>query len=511
MSQYRIIVIHGTNASEKNDIGEEWWQQGSEFYNEIIKHLDLDEYSLDWVCYPWSGANSEKERKIEAGKLNDLLENLEKRNPAKTLIIGHSHGGSIIYKCLRARLISSPPNKYFPYSITVGTPYVSRNFLDLGALLRLLQTSILMFFISAFLYAMYRWGGGPDVYWFLANVCLFLTLSIPLIGVIGSTAERYSESISTIFWRNTIKIKRKMLGDSSEVREYDYDLSNYTMRIYSIYDEVINALESAPNQTVNIASPKMVRVPVFAVLSLLLLLLVTLYRAEFWDYGASSSFTRSIGNHIIREYNVSVNIEILEFVFYIEKVFSMLILCIVITFFPLSQLISRTVNVVFRRSLVSEAFGDDLSRFFASALTYAGPNPPNPHTKYDWKGVPREIDKEIEQVTGKNASETLKRARRALRISAAGKRHDGILDSISRSISWSEIVHTSYFQVKSISNMIAWYAIDKAKFPSAQVLTEEEVEKCREIYDYICPGTLTDSNKAKSILHLIRRSGRNKN
>src|SRR5262245_23206480 len=85
-----VVLVHGTGAAAREDIGPRWWQYGSEYSIDLGQRLgSLAQCLESGKLFHWSGTNSERERRIAA---LDLLENwllrLEKQKRPYHLI-GH--------------------------------------------------------------------------------------------------------------------------------------------------------------------------------------------------------------------------------------------------------------------------------------------------------------------------------------------------------------------------------------------------------------------------------------
>ena len=119
-----VLLIHGTFAGRAEDEGDSWWQAGSPAWEELSKRLPpgarLPEQG---EVFHWSGDNSERAR-IKAG--HDLLERLLKleANGQGYHLIGHSHGGSVIWHALRLATLRREKLDGLKSWSTVGTPFL---------------------------------------------------------------------------------------------------------------------------------------------------------------------------------------------------------------------------------------------------------------------------------------------------------------------------------------------------------------------------------------------------
>lgn len=98
-----VILVHGTFAGDKNqhDEGTRWWQRGSATWEALAAMLPEgaalpgEEIGL----FHWSGANAQSERLEGSAELLALLLELEEQGRSYHLV-GHSHGGSVIWEAL---------------------------------------------------------------------------------------------------------------------------------------------------------------------------------------------------------------------------------------------------------------------------------------------------------------------------------------------------------------------------------------------------------------------------
>src|SRR5262249_51365156 len=125
-----VIMVHGTGASSASDIGNQWWLRGDpNCYPRVIWHRLNQRLAPHCECLPdgelfhWSGENSESERIAAGAKLLRLILDHEK-NGRVCHLVGHSHGGSVIWSALRqaARMEVSLADQ--TTWTTVGTPFI---------------------------------------------------------------------------------------------------------------------------------------------------------------------------------------------------------------------------------------------------------------------------------------------------------------------------------------------------------------------------------------------------
>ncbi len=120
----QVVLVHGTYASSEHDHGEAWWQVGSQAYQELQKRLPAQaELVGRGQVFRWSGENSERARSKAAAQLLDHLKAYENEGRPYHLI-GHSHGGSVIWAALKLATLRRRDLKQLRSWSTVGTPFL---------------------------------------------------------------------------------------------------------------------------------------------------------------------------------------------------------------------------------------------------------------------------------------------------------------------------------------------------------------------------------------------------
>jgi len=118
-----VILIHGTGASEPDPVTPKWWQTESAYAKDLRDRLgpgfDVGTSELS-APFKWSGANSEKDRRRAGRKLATRLRKLE-RDGRSYHLVGHSHGGSVIWHALWQSNGRLPGLKSWT---SVGTPFL---------------------------------------------------------------------------------------------------------------------------------------------------------------------------------------------------------------------------------------------------------------------------------------------------------------------------------------------------------------------------------------------------
>ena len=166
------LLVHGTYANDASSQGDRWWQSGSEFCSRLQALLPRGvRLARDGEVFHWSGDNSERARNKAAADLLDVLEEHE-RAGREYHLVGHSHGGSVIWHALKLATHSKRGLPGLKSWTTVGTPFLqhrSRAALSLSNILAVLLTVFLLrpaWLYATLFYAKIRQaliGGMPEL------------------------------------------------------------------------------------------------------------------------------------------------------------------------------------------------------------------------------------------------------------------------------------------------------------------------------------------------------------
>jgi hypothetical protein len=118
-----VILVHGTGAAEPDPVKPKWWETHSDYTRDLRECLgpgyDVGE-TPESEPFKWSGANSERDRRRAGRRLLSRLQRLEREGRSYHLV-GHSHGGSVIWHMLWQSMGNLNGLKSWT---TVGTPFL---------------------------------------------------------------------------------------------------------------------------------------------------------------------------------------------------------------------------------------------------------------------------------------------------------------------------------------------------------------------------------------------------
>ncbi len=119
-----VLLVHGTYAASTSDTGDAWWQNGSPAWKRLAANLPDDvQPASEGEVFHWSGDNSERARSKAGRQLLNRLNTLESQGRPYHLI-GHSHGGSVIWHALRQATLKDKKLRSLRSWSTVGTPFL---------------------------------------------------------------------------------------------------------------------------------------------------------------------------------------------------------------------------------------------------------------------------------------------------------------------------------------------------------------------------------------------------
>lgn len=143
-----VILVHGTFATSREDVGRAWWQVGSQPYKALQQKLPPRvKLNAEGRLFRWSGENNERARSKAAARLLEFLKPYE-QSGKKYHLVGHSHGGSVIWSALRQATVKRQTLDNLRSWSTVGTPFLhhqSRSPWSAMSILYMLLAAIFIF------------------------------------------------------------------------------------------------------------------------------------------------------------------------------------------------------------------------------------------------------------------------------------------------------------------------------------------------------------------------------
>ncbi|MFT4888624.1 MAG: hypothetical protein ACJAY7_001106 [Pseudohongiellaceae bacterium] len=424
-SKMILVTIHGTGAGDPTKDKKSWWQEESEFLEQLGQRLDLNPEQVKIVPFLWEqGPNSEASRRKAGKRLYDLLRSYDDLNKDYCLI-GHSHGGSVAYSALLQSVAEHKPLEGLKCWCTVGTPfleYVKNKYLvqrlsgwRLGLYLLTFPTTLFAVFGSASLY--------------------FLVLSWPLAHLAFLALERHKGHAKSATEESWFTEKQKKMA-----AEQYYDT---WFGLCHPEDEAISALTNIKDVNEEIIQSDFL-IPLIPFAQFLILIVG-------WSLA-----------HRFGAPPISVNLYFYDFLIIESLVFFLFLFVLFIFGFALKPILlllgkpaSRQINKIVWSQVRKGAWGDDVSR---EDVIKIAPYPANFSAKFSER-MPESVASPLRDHSSNSAIKTLVKVREILGMTTQKKENKkGMVDlrsDLSKSLTWEELIHTSYFEVENFIDLIA--------------------------------------------------------
>ncbi len=126
-SRIAIVTVHGTGDTAEGPDGEKWFQRGSHFAEALKQRLSGRGVEAELVPFLWSGANSTFEREKAAESLAAAVKRMTPKYSGVHLI-AHSHGGNVANGAallLRWGRQKQRAQEKIASLTTIGTPFLN--------------------------------------------------------------------------------------------------------------------------------------------------------------------------------------------------------------------------------------------------------------------------------------------------------------------------------------------------------------------------------------------------
>ncbi|WP_306253986.1 hypothetical protein [Parvularcula sp. IMCC14364] len=491
-----IITVHGTNAGDESDAGEQWWQQGSAFQENLSEYVEAPDGRLTFKPFHWGiGPNSELKRRDAGNDLRREMLALEKEGEPYS-VIGHSHGGSVLTHALfsaYAKKLSLPNMKSW---VTVGTPFIDNErtsfilkrfnlFGQIGIAIAVIQILGLISipFISWFMYGTFMGASAGLIF------AAFLLLASVAFFAISFTA----------------RARKRQNGHHKKNFAEQYQKKWSSFRHHS--DEAIEGLKNIQNVRISIVKALPIARTISTYIAYALILIwsahyffLNLTAAQQYNDQASIdvySVQELCGEIQACKFIDTTIIAIDDAIFRItEPLWTLLpvganamenafvyplamILLIIASYFvlsgiftivlmPLIALINGGLSARVRAiSVGGDAYGEELTVISSK---------PNPEYTHDYV-LPGELASEIEDYTEQYAIDAIRKIR-ALIGSNIASSDNPITDQISDTLSWKELIHTAYFDVDNFIKLVAVSLCESGLVtPSAKLKNDPDYTK----------------------------------
>lgn len=496
-----LVTVHGTSAGAAGDEGSHWWQRNSDFQRRLAGWLDLDHAGVEIVPFHWGeGPNSETGRREAGRELLERVSQLEAEG-VDYILIGHSHGGSVIHHALTEAAIRRERLPRLKRWITIGTPFIAMRpspftIQRLGHAGKVLYVMMVTSFVGVFTWvpiyylygkvmqreviraqgqvdpALMAQGGILDGMVALFLLAFFITpfvIFAVLLWMQRHARRRYSKATSAF-------VAKQFLSRWQPLRSRE--------------DEAINALRAARPLKISLFDRRLLTEPTknIAVFAMMALYGIMLGWQVFFI--ARKGFSPSLFDEMTRIYPESWRsvlklpdlsklpadpVQFTElwrlavehpgwmlaavggFAIGIPLSVGLLLLVIWLALGTLHVIMllvgvpaSAFLNALTAGRLKDNAFGNDLRGEYVAAVGHlpAGCNE-------ECGAVPEEVEAELRAHVEKHAGLALARARKVLGVSAELAGRGDIAQVLADQLTGSELVHTAYFEVDAFAKLVA--------------------------------------------------------
>jgi len=500
-----LVTIHGTGAGESSAAEDSWWLEGSHFLGKLKKRLDLESNRIEILPFLWEGGpNSEESRRTAGKRLYELLKSYDVEGIDYYLVC-HSHGGSVAYSALLHSVDENQPLVRLKCWCTVGTPfleYMRNRFLwqrlsplELGAYM-VCATATLVAVLSIITILLY-----PIVNSLISQIASLLLakdLKLPA-SIINRDIPYFLPYFVAGFiahgalllwerWKGRAQSKISLSWITEKQKEAVLQrYSDTWVGLCHPEDEAVSALSNIKDVNEEFVKQKFL-LPLIPFSQFVILLgwRFTPFDEMIWIQ-LNPFIERKLGA-ILGE----------SAIFYISAImYGLLILLFIFALglllkriaFSLGKPASKWINNAVWSSIRENVWGDDVNQ---EDVIRIEAYPPRFGGKF--RMMPNTMADSLSEHSSKSAIRTLVKVREILGMttnnnkdgnkSSPGKGAMDLRSDLSKSLTWEELIHTSYFDVDNFIDLIALglHRAGIAEFKDDFILTPEH-ELLRAWYD----------------------------
>ncbi|MFA5955654.1 phospholipase effector Tle1 domain-containing protein [Hyphomicrobium sp.] len=470
-AKIKVVTVHGTGAGVPDDVGQSWWQKDSAFQKKTAEIVELAGDDIEVVPFHWgTGPNSETKRREAGAKLYEQLRGYDEAG-IDYYVIGHSHGGSVIYDALLRSAAKAAPLERLKSWLTVGTP-----FLDF-------KPSWLLFNrLNIWGQVAYVTGVGVLLLaiGLLASKYFDLPFAQTVSASLGDKAfANFYYPVLSFFFGYVVMCFAILTAIERLTKRWYSDRDKTTVRdlyekrwvgLWHHDDEAISALANV-RALQRAIIPSNFLVPVFSLIPLLITIFglgyAMVYLVHSWNpdtqwlkdiFAKLATVDADPKKDWTLQSLVSTIWALATAVTFIMGPiigFYLLITTIGIGLFrgfahligiPLAKAIDRLVW----DSVRQETWGNDRR---GESVRSVSPTPPLFSPRY--VPLPEAVASKIAKYSETHATETLRKARELLGMTATATGMGDIGRDLSQQLSWKELIHTSYFEIEEFIALLA--------------------------------------------------------
>ncbi len=457
----KLVTVHGTGAGAKECSGERWWQRGSPFLGELAKRLNLDPGRVEIVPFHWElGPNSETGRRAASAALFEKLKSYD-RAGADYHVIGHSHGGSVIYDALLHSLAKGQPFERLKSWCTIGTPFLdyrANRFLfsrlgTKGLTLYAMALGILIF--GAGLLVNYLTGStqieGTTEEMRHFFTALVLPLALIALGF-GGACMAFLYAVERIRGGTHPQVRKQKAADLYKDR---------WIGLWHRDDEAISALSNVqyvkgPIVPSTFLQPFVAITQVLATVALSIALVIYAL-PQLWAFMVASwpqiaqADTASDGSALGYVAMIAAAIAVLAIIAAIYvAVASLIVAALKLVARGVGWPLSKAIDNLVWSSIRQQAWGDDRQ---GEGVAQVGSHPPEFAATF--ASLPAPIADEVSRFSEKHAILTLTKVREVLGMTRTPQKAPDMRAQLSEQLNWRELIHTTYFDIPEFADLAA--------------------------------------------------------
>ncbi len=440
-----LVTVHGTGAGDVTAAGDRWWQLGSAFLNELGKRLDVDPSCVEISPFQWKeGPNSELARRAAGKALYERLKSYDESG-VDYYVIGHSHGGSVVYTALLRSVVKRAPLKRLKCWCTVGTPFLDYRpnrflFQRLKSLgLTFYTTGVVAFVLGVWVLFNLPVEDG--------NLLQAMAYSLMLTGILSFSG----------LW--TYERFRKSWATRAQKRETRRLYAGLWLGLWHGEDEAISALSNVRTFSAPIISRTFLQ-PLVAIAQLMVVIVPGIYLGL--DLSANGSGLKDIADEFLRDFVDLQSASSQEVLYGLTWMnFSMIIILVLPSIWVLTILLNGLAKVLGRplasilnrviwSSVRQRAWGDDVLKEDVRAIDS---HPPEFAPIFG--PLPDAVADPLRGHSEKHAVVTLHKVREVLGMTRSARTAPDLRSELSDNLKWQELIHTSYFDVPEFVDLVA--------------------------------------------------------
>ena len=422
-----VLLIHGTFGADEADDGPAWWQRGSEFHQALRQrlppHVKLPEHE---AFFHWSGENSEWARYQAGKRLLERLRHYESQG-RRYHLVAHSHGGTVIWHALRLATRRKIHLKRLQSWATVGTPFL--HFRPVASLLNALLLGGLCWALAALVLSVAIVHVEP---WIREHLPSFHLVAVIGGGmwIAGGAAFLVYAGLRGLY---SVAEARRAIADRRVARRAMRLYGARWLGLWSSEDEAIGGLRHSVDFRMQLLT----------------------------RHGTLATELPFLSERPVARvcFRATAKLANVSFIPTLRDVFF--------------QSIDEEVCAV----LSGLCQGNNRPGTVVEKVT-AGPVPADHHA---YPHLPASVDEAIVRTADGVAARTIGKVRRAFGQIAMGG-PEWKLAPLSEALSGKELVHTSYFDVPGVLQLLCWHIAEHTRHADLQLLAARMPAELLEWY-----------------------------